>query len=155
MKLHHRGAVAVAIATLGLGCHGARARSAEPSEARLTSADVASEQREQAAMAQERTRAHDRLVRERADAYATLQQRLGELDKRAHDAHANSADLDPDRKSDFDRAWYAYTAEHRDVEGAMHALSAAPNRDFALWNERTKQQLDELQRAVDALDQPR
>lgn len=120
----------------------------------------ARERQEQASKGQESvseaqrdtTKAQDELVRERADASAKIQQRLVELDKKAHDAHSRSADLDRAKKSAFDQAWFTYTSEHRNVEGAMVALGKAPDAEFGTWRDRTSAQLDQLERAVSALD---
>jgi hypothetical protein len=115
--------------------------------------ELSSKGQEEVGQAQrEATEAHDKLVRERADVYAKYQQRLVELDKKAHDAHARSADFDPARKSAFDQAWFNYTAEHRNVEGTMSALAKAPDAEFGTWRDRTSAQLDQLERAVGTLD---
>jgi hypothetical protein len=132
----------------------------KPSELREMQARHARERQELSSKGQESvdeaqketTKAHDELLRERADVHAKYQQRLVELDKKAHDAHARSGDFAPAKKSEFDQAWFTYTAEHRNVEGTMSALGKAPDAEFGTWRDRTSAQLDQLERAVGTLD---
>lgn len=114
----------------------------------------ASTQSNVSAAAQENAEAHQKMARERAETRTKLETRLAELDGKANDAHARSAAYDPAKKSAFDKAWLRYTAEHRDVEGALRALSTAPDAEWPTWRDRTGQQLDELEKAVDALRSP-
>lgn len=101
--------------------------------------------------AEEDAEAHQRLAKDRAETRGKIERRLAELDGKAADARARSVNLDPARRSAFERNWATYQAEHHDVEGALQALSTSPDQEFPTWRDRADKQLDELDHAVDRL----
>lgn len=92
------------------------------------------------------------LARAREQHRDTARARVAKLDAQASELHARSATLDAAHKSEFDRAWRAYTAQHQSVEGALRSLEAVSDPQWSTWRSRVDAQLDTLEDAVDQLE---
>ncbi len=96
--------------------------------------------------------ANRELSKERMENNDKVERRFSQLDMRAHELRAKSERLDPVKKSEFERHWLAYLDERRHAQGAIQALQGSRDPDWPTWRDRTSQQLDALEKAVEKLD---
>jgi hypothetical protein len=92
------------------------------------------------------------LSKERVEHKDKIDRRFSQLDQKANELRAKSERFGAAKKSEFDRHWLAYLDERRHAQGAIEALDASRDQDWPTWRDRTSQQLDALEKAVEKLD---